>query len=366
MDTSTVAPPSTVDALVDATPATRDRTVDFWRALSIGVVVLWHCALSVIQWQHGALTMPNPVGSVRLLWLVTWVLQVMPLFFIVGGYSNAAALERRDGRTFRRSRLERLLRPVLPYVATWFGVDAVLRLFGAPSVLSWGQVVFVPLWFLAVYTAVVLVAPWTHALHVRGRELTLVVLASTIVLADLLRFRAGIDAAGFVNDGLVFVFAHQLGYWWRDGAIDRRRAWSLLLGGSTALVVLTNLGLYPRAMVATETDALSNMFPTTVCIAALAVVQLSIVVLLRPALDLWLQHRRPWKLVVAANGIAMTVFCWHMTALVLTIGALHVVGFHLLAEPTALWWLERPLFVLLPALVLAVLVRLYARFELRR
>ena len=76
--------PSLVDQLVDATPAGRDRYVDFLRALSIAVVVCWHWVFSVTQWRAGRLTMPNPIGEVPLLWSATWLLQIMPLFFFVG------------------------------------------------------------------------------------------------------------------------------------------------------------------------------------------------------------------------------------------------------------------------------------------
>src|SRR5262245_47568691 len=111
-----------VDALVDATPDTRDRYVDFLRALSILVVVLWHWVFSITQWnEDGSLGMPNPVGEVPGLWLLTWVLQIMPVFFFVGGYANLAsytAVERKQGgwMAFVQNRLRRLLKPVGIYV----------------------------------------------------------------------------------------------------------------------------------------------------------------------------------------------------------------------------------------------------------
>src|SRR5205823_440462 len=165
---------------------------------------------------------------------------------------------------------------------------------------------------------------------------------------------------------LVFLFAHQLGYLWGDGSLTRagRRTHAVLaVGGLTALVVLTNLGVYPRSMVAVRGEAVSNMFPTTACIAALAVFQLGVAMLLRPALTRWLDRRRVWKTVVGANAIAMTVFTWHMTAYVLALGAFEAVGGHLLHDPTATWWLQRPLWLLSPGLVLVVLVRLFASVE---
>lgn len=363
-----------VDDLVDATPASRDRFVDLLRALSIVVVVLWHWVFSITHWNgDGALTMPNPVGDVRLLWLATWVLQVMPLFFLVGGFSNLAAWEatqRRGGawRDFARSRLQRLLRPVVVFVTVWLVIDSLARTLFADytGVLNYGEVVFVPLWFLGVYAGVVLLAPATAWLHQRAAELTIVGLGAAIVLADLGRFGFGWSGLGLVNAGLVFVFAHQLGYFWRDGRLSTgpaQRRWALVVGGLAALIVLTNIGVYPRSMVAVRGEAVSNMFPTTACIAALVVLQLGLALIIRPAAERWLERRRVWRAVVAANGVAMTVFTWHMTALVVVIGAFGALGGRLGDEATASWWASRPLWIVLPGLVLAVLVAAFNRFE---
>lgn len=88
-----------LDALVDATPASRDRVVDFLRAASICVVVLWHWSLSITHWDGDyALVMPNPIGYVPGKWMATWVLQVMPVFFFVGGYATSRVGRRSPGR----------------------------------------------------------------------------------------------------------------------------------------------------------------------------------------------------------------------------------------------------------------------------
>jgi surface polysaccharide O-acyltransferase-like enzyme len=74
---------------VAATPASRDRVVDAARALCIVVVTLWHWTLSVThRTADGSLAMPNPIHAVSGGWLATWVLQIMPVFFLVGGYAN--------------------------------------------------------------------------------------------------------------------------------------------------------------------------------------------------------------------------------------------------------------------------------------
>jgi hypothetical protein len=308
-----------------------------------------------------------------MLWLATWIFQVMPVFFFVGGFANLAALEaleRRGGGwlAFARSRLRRLLVPVGAFVAFWVVGDGAAQLLGLDDtgVWHWGRVVFVPLWFLGVYTAVVLLAPLTARLHRSGRELTLIGMASAIALSDLGRFRFDVEWLGLVNFGLVFLFCHQLGYFWRDGTFTgwhRRSLWAMALAALVVLVVITNLGVYPHSMVAVRGEAVSNMYPTTACIAVLAVFQMAVAMLLRPAAERWLARRTVWKAVVAANGVAMTVFTWHMTALVAVIGIWRLFGLELLDQPTTTWWAQRPIWLIGPALVLAVLVAIFARFE---
>jgi len=118
--------------------------------------------------------------------------------------------------------------------------------------------------------------------------------------------------------------------------------------------------------VAVRGEAVSNMFPTTACIAALAVFQVAVAMLVRPAAERWLARRRVWRVVVSVNAVAMTLFTWHMTALVAVLGLLRATGHDTLHQPTAAWWAQRPFWLLAPGLVLAGLVALFARVELPR
>lgn len=367
--------PFDLDALVSATPDHRYRPVDALRAGCIAVVVLWHWTLSITHPNRsGALTMPNPIDAVPGLWTATWVLQVMPLFFVVGGYANLAAWEamrRRGGtwRTFAVRRTDRLVRPIGCFVATWAVADTAIRTLrpGTPSVLEWGRVVFVPLWFLGMYLGIVLLAPLTARLHRRHGVRAAVGLGLAVVVVDIARFAGGIGSARLVNSALVWLFAHQLGYLWRDGLVGartRRRPVAVALAGFAALSTLVVVGPYARSMVAVRGGRVSNMFPTTACIAALALFQLGLVLLALPHLERVLAGRRAWKATVAVNAVAMTVFTWHMTALVFAIGAWHLLGQELSAEPTTTWWLQRPVWLLLPGVFLAGLLAVFARIEL--
>ena len=398
MSTATASPPAAtgvdldLDALVDATPAHRDRTVDTVRALCIVVVVLWHWVFSITHVSgRGALTMPNPIDEIPAGWLATWVLQVMPAFFVVGGFANLASWQRleRDAqaraacadegggragrqratwRTYAAGRMARLGRPLAAVVVVWGVGDTLARmLLDVPSVLSWGIVVFVPLWFMGAYSAVLLLAPVTIAAHRRHPVLTLAGLATGIAACDSLRFGTGEDRWGYATTALVWITAHQLGYLWRDGTVTgwgRRAQAGLVAGAAATLAVLTTVGPYPSSMVAVRGGGISNMFPTTAPIAVLAVLQLGLIALLRPAAERWLARRGPWRAVVAVNAVAMTVFAWHMTALVVVIGAAHGVGLTLPAATSPTWWLLRPVWLVLPGVVLAGLVAVFARLEL--
>ena len=116
-------------------------------------------------------------------------------------------------------------------------------------------------------------------------------------------------------------------------------------------------------MVATVGGELSHMYPTTAGIATLAVFQLGVIVLLRPRLSSWLRRQRVWKTVVGANAVIMTVFLWHMTALLAALTLFEAAGLRIYPEPTAAWWAQRPLWLLVPGVLLAALVALFAPAE---
>ncbi|MFA9563504.1 MAG: acyltransferase [Acidimicrobiales bacterium] len=363
-------PTTSFDHIVSATPVDRDRVVDAMRAGSILVVVLWHWSMSVLTWtDDGSLSMPNPIDSIPGGWLATWILQVMPLFFVVGGYANLTSLHHRSRSLgeFARERARRLILPLLPMVTVWAAADAVgllLRGDDHRSVLEWGFVVFVPLWFIGVFAAVSMLAPITARLHRQAPLATLAGIAGGVITIDALRFATGAEVIGWINVLLVFTFAHQLGYLWRDGRLTRS-APLLAIGSVVALALMTGFGPYPGSMVATESTALSNMSPTTAPIAAVAVLQWSLTMLAAPTLRRVLARAAVWRAVVIANVGAMKIFTWHMTALVLFLGLWSSLGLDLLTEPTGAWWLGRPIWVVGPGLVLTAIVAMGRRLAPR-
>jgi hypothetical protein len=85
--------------------------------------------------------------------------------------------------------------------------------------------------------------------------------------------------------------------------------------------------------------------------------------LLRPRLARWLEKPRAWKATIGLNGVIMTLFLWHMTAFLLAILVLWPLGLGHDHDGTSRWWIERPLWIGVPAAFLVVLVRIFGRFE---
>ena len=85
--------------LAERTPAGRERYVDLLRALAIAMVIIGHWVVTVIERDaDGQTTGHSALGDLRWAYPLTWLAQVMPVFFLVGGYANAASLTRLRAR----------------------------------------------------------------------------------------------------------------------------------------------------------------------------------------------------------------------------------------------------------------------------
>jgi hypothetical protein len=310
----------------------------------------------------------NLLAAVPAMQPLTWLLQVMPVFFFVGGFAHAVtytAVRRRGGRyaQFVHGRIVRLLRPVAVLLAVWVPVTVALDASSlSPAVVRpVTKLVVQLLWFLGVYVLMVALAPATLALHRRYGGRVLVSYVALAVLVDVAAFGLGVRPAGYVNVLPVWLFAHQLGYFYADGSFAR---WGrLAVAGLVGLVGLTAFGPYPTSMVGLPGERVSNMSPPTLCIVALTCWLVGLVMLARPYVTRWLERPRVWTAVVALNGVIMTVFLWHLTALLVAVLVLLPLGFPQPAAGSAAWWALRPVWFAVLLALLAGLVAVFGRLE---
>jgi fucose 4-O-acetylase-like acetyltransferase len=360
--------------MVDNTPDDRDRYVDFLRAFSILVVVVGHWLMAIIYLDADGISGANALELIPGLWLTTWVLQVMPLFFLVGGFSNLVAWRsaRRKELTyadFLRGRVVRLMRPTLVFIGAWTVAAIVIRA-AAPQSFEGlrmaTELLAKPLWFLAVYVLVVAVAPLMLACHERYGIRVLVALGGAAALVDIARIGLGVPGIGYLNFAFVWLFAHQLGFFYADGVLtkfSKRFHVGLAALSVGALALLTGSGIYSPSMVGMQTEAASNNSPPTVCLIVLTLWLTSAAMLARPTVSRWLHQRRVWKTVVATNSMIMTIFLWHLTAAMVAVLILFPLGFPQPRGGTAVWWTWRPVWLVVLTVVLTGFVALFARFE---
>ncbi|MCZ6508838.1 MAG: acyltransferase [Acidobacteria bacterium] len=359
-------------ALADATPATRNRYADFLRAASILVVVLGHWLMAAPYVRTGAPELGHMLDVAPWTRWLTWALQVMPIFFLVGGFANAISWSRARKRgegysAWLTSRLRRLVAPVLPLLIFWalLGMAAHFGSIAPQMVRVGSQVALVPTWFLSVYLLVILLVPLTYGAWRRLGMGSFALLVLGAVIIDALGFGAGLASLRWLNYALVWAAVHQLGYGWHDGRLDGWRRPALATGGFIALLALVLWGPFPISMVGVPGEEVSNSLPPTVALLALGIMQAGLVLCFEHPMRRALERRRAWAATVLVNANIMTLFLWHSTVLVLVIGLLVKLGGPGLGlEPgTAVWWWARLPWVALLAAILLPVMGLLGRFE---
>ena len=360
--------------MAEQAPPERNRYVDFLRAFSILAVVVGHWLVAAPYiGSDGAVHGDHLLRILPWTQWLTWGFQVMPIFFLVGGFSNYASwsANRRKGESYAQwftGRLQRLVNPVLPLFLVW----TMIAMFGTIAGISRAivemaaQLALIPVWFLSVYLMVASVVPYSYAAWQRWKLGSFWALVACAVAVDVLTLHFHVPYINFINFGFIWLAVHQLGYAWHEGYFDcPRRAALWGLGGLVVLGLLVGLGPYPVAMIGVPGEGLSNSMPPTIALLALGIAQTGIALALQPQARRMLNRLNVWTGVVLINGMIMTIYLWHLTAFVLVmLGAwlLGGVGLHVMPGGSA-WWLARPIWFALYIIALLPLALLFARFE---
>jgi putative Mn2+ efflux pump MntP len=362
--------------IADRTPETRNRAIDLFRAAALMIVVLGHwLASAVFVDDTGSLRFTNILELADWTHWLTWGIQVMPVFFIVGGYANwrsfHASKRRGDSTgTWITARFRRLMTPIVPFLAVWTAISVIAGLLGVDhSLIRAGSfAVVTPLWFLAVYLLVILAVPVMVPLWNRFGWWTVAVGVFLAFSIDAVRFTTGHDWIGWLNFGVVWITAHQLGFGWSTER-SRPRSISLVavvLIALAALLLLTLFGPYPVSMVGVPGATDNNTLPPTGVLVLLSLMQYGVVRLAEPVAQRFMLRSRPWTAVVGFHAVMMTVYVWHLPTLAIIVLVGYGIGIGFTYEPlTVAWWLTRPVWVAVLLTSLVGIVAVFGRFEPR-
>lgn len=364
---------STVCKLAEQTPPTRNRYVDFLRAVSICVVVFGHWLVSLPSIVDGEWHVADVLRVEPWFHWLTWAFQVMPVFFIVGGYSNSvswssAMRKGTDFSTWAAARLQRLVGPLMPLLIFWSILAVIMRQLGVEPALMRvaSQAALIPIWFLAVYILVTIATPLTHRLYRNIGVASFWAFALVAALVDLIAFSRDLPLLRWANYGFIWLAVHQLGYMWQDGRMaGPRRALPWAFGGLGLLVLLVTVAGYPISMLTVPGQAISNSRPPTLALLALGTFHAGVLLTLEAPARRWLQRIRPWALTVLVNSRIMTLFLWHLTVMILLVGvSMQFDGIGLRAEAgSAEWWISRVPWIILMLTVLLVFIALFGHYE---
>ncbi|OBK89218.1 acyltransferase [Mycolicibacter heraklionensis] len=304
--------------LAAATPAGRDRALDVMRITALLGVVVGHTVMATSTIRNGVLIWDNLLTATPALAWLTWVFQVMPLFFFAGA---AACLTTwrpgGDWGGWLMKRCTRLFRPVFFYLGFWAATLAVLRPLLPQHVYEPVAGVSIQLlWFLGAYVLVLAAMPLLYRINTAGTLFAgVAAVYSAIGVVDALRLQhPALAPIGYLNLA-VWLIPAMFGVAYRRALVPRRRALAIAVFMVAIDVALVRFGPYQLSMVGTGDHQLSNTSPPSLLLAGHAIAMSALAICAAPAITRWAQRPRVWWLTAVGNSGAMTLYLWHIPVL---------------------------------------------------
>ena len=359
--------------MAGAAKSDRNRAIDFYRALAMVAVAVGHwMAMNIAIDASGELIAGNALEAAPGMSIMTWLFQVMPLFFVVGGYSSAMSLD-----SFGRSaasaptsagtrpqdwvaaRLRRMVAPTIALATTWAFLIAGGVAVGQGELIALGATAAaIPLWFLANYTIDTAIAPYVLPLF---RKHPIAVPAGGIAVfcaLEVARF-ADVPYLPHLNWVLGWLLFQIAGFAWRDGLLPTGKAMlATATGFWAAAIAAVTLGPWPTSMVHFPGLENSPTHPPSLALMLFGAAYSCTAIAAAPAISRWLAHRpKAWTAVVASNAVAMSVYLWHFTAAIAASAVFYTFGW----LPTAAvgtfdWWIQKMPLLVASTLILVAIV----------
>jgi len=312
--------PAEVEA---STPATRDRAIDVIRIVALAGVVVGHTVMATSTLRDGVFIWSNLLTASPVFQALTWVFQIMPLFFFAG---VAACIDSWTPGTswgnWLMRRCTRLYRPVFYYLAFWWVALAVLSAVLPEHVYEPVAGISIQLlWFLGAYVLVLAAVPLLARITTTGRFVFAVAAAyACVAVVDAIRINGGWSTLGYLNM-ITWVIPGMFGVAYRRRLLAGRAALTLGTVMFAINVALLVLGPYELSLVGIDTQQLKNMTPPSLLLAGHAIMMCAFAIAAAPAIIRWAQRPRVWWLAAIGNSGAMTLYLWHIPPLL----AIHLV-----------------------------------------
>ncbi|HEY5151031.1 MAG TPA: acyltransferase family protein, partial [Mycobacterium sp.] len=256
-------------------PDNRDHAMDLYRVVALLTIVVGHWVAACLTFSDGAFWRENPLVDLPWTQWLTWIFQVVPVFFVVAGYASAVSWGHRRAeeslQDWLRRRLARPVGPTAVYVVCMLIVVAVLSAVGvAGAELDFGAwAVAMHLWFLGIYVLVVALTPIAVAAHRRWGLWVPTAMVVVVAAIDAATLGAHLPYAGWLNYLLPWAVLYQFGIAWQDEMLRGRAALTLAAVSAVALALLIRLGPYPISMIGVPGATVNNTSPPNLALLAL-------------------------------------------------------------------------------------------------
>ncbi|RUP06874.1 MAG: acyltransferase [Mycobacterium sp.] len=312
--------PTELDA---RTPSDRDRAIDVIRITALIGVVIGHSVMAISIIRGGVFFWDNLLTTSVVFQALTWIFQIMPLFFFAGAAACVASWHPGDNwGAWLMKRCTRLFRPVFYYFAFW--AVALMALYPVLPQHVYEPVAGISiqlLWFLGVYVLVLASMPVLARITTPARLVAGVVVVYTLAaIIDAARLHwVAAAPLGYLNMA-VWLIPGMFGVAYRRGLLTRRAALTTAAAMLAVNVALLTWGPYELSLVGIEGMRLANMSPPSLLLAGHAIVLSALAIAAAPAINRWARRPRVWWFTAIGNSGAMTLYLWHMPALL----AVHV------------------------------------------
>lgn len=310
---------------LDAATPNRIRQIDLLRAVSIWVVVLGHVLMGVVVWQP-ELAITNLLAVLPWLQFLSWILQVMPIFFMAGAAANqisySSAQEKQTSYAiWVFKRFSRLLSPMFWYLLMIILLSAGLGNFVSPDDLR----VFLNLstqllWFLGIYLAMTALTPLIDWL--KSRAALTWGLFAVVAVVDLMRLQ-GNTPIGLLNFLTGWIFINVVG-----ARLPAELQIKIPKASLIGFVLLAEISLvvflpYPLSLVGLPGESFSNMAPPSLLLVLHGYLFYLLWLRFSQQFERMANSRPIWRFTLFTNLSAMTIYLWHLPI---------IMGAHLLSN----------------------------------
>jgi fucose 4-O-acetylase-like acetyltransferase len=313
------------------TPADRDRAIDVIRIVALLGVVAGHTVMATSIITDGVFHWDNLLSTSVVFQALTWFFQIMPLFFFAGAAASIGSYrDRGSWGGWLLNRCTRLYRPVFHYLAFWAVALIVLRQVLPIHVYEPVAGISIQLlWFVGAYVLVLAAVPALTRITTGARlAASVATVYAFVALVDAVRVtEPGWSPLGYANL-VAWLIPGMLGVAYRRRLITPRAACALGAAMLTVNLALLQWGPYELSLVGIESQQLKNMMPPSLLLAGHAIMLCAFAIATAGAVNRWAARPRVWRATALGNSGAMTLYLWHMPALL----GMHLV-FDLLGLP---------------------------------